>query len=166
MIVQLTAYGLPLLAMAGLRYTVNKEAHERLTWNAHLILGFLNFISAIPLALFGLALAARLRQEFTPRRAVGLAVVSTLTFYTHVVPFAFLGLGAALMLVGDGPRETLRRWLAQEGTSYRALLEEFRQMQAAELAQIDGMKTEEIAFRLGYSEAAGYLHARRRWSKR
>lgn len=93
-----------------------------LTWNAHLILGFLNFISAIPLALFGLALAARLRQEFTLRRAVGLAVVSTLTFYTHVVPFAFLGLGAALMLVGDGPRETLRRWLALVPAGLAALL--------------------------------------------
>lgn len=93
-----------------------------LTWNAHLILGFLNFISAIPLALFGLALAARLRQEFTPRRAVGLAVVSTLTFYTHVVPFAFLGLGAALMLVGDGLRETLRRWLALVPAGLAALL--------------------------------------------
>jgi hypothetical protein len=70
----------------------------------------------------GLALAARLRQDFTLRRAVGLAVVSTLTFYTHVVPFAFLGLGAALMLVGDGPRETLRRWLALVPAGLAALL--------------------------------------------
>lgn len=93
-----------------------------LTWNAHLILGFLNFISAIPLALLGLALAARLRQQFTPRLAAGLAVVSALTFYTHVVPFAFLGLGAALMLVGDGPRETGKRWLALVPAGLCALL--------------------------------------------
>ena len=93
-----------------------------LTWNAHLILGFLNFISAIPLALVGLALAARLRQAFTPRLAVALALVSTLTFYTHVVPFAFLGLGAALMLVGDGARATLTRWLALVPAGLAALL--------------------------------------------
>ncbi len=83
-----------------------------LSWNAHLILGFVNFVAAIPLVLVGLALAIRLRDAFEPRRAAGLAALAVLTFYTHVVPFAFLGLGAALILIGDGPRETLRRWSA------------------------------------------------------
>jgi TRAP-type C4-dicarboxylate transport system permease small subunit len=82
-----------------------------LTWNAHLILGFLNFVAALPLALFGLALAARLRQQWTRGRAIGLAVVTVVTFYTHVVPFGFLGLGSALLLCGDGLRETVKRWL-------------------------------------------------------
>ncbi|MCA9574401.1 MAG: hypothetical protein H6726_02555 [Sandaracinaceae bacterium] len=93
-----------------------------LTWNAHLILGFLNFVSAIPLALLGLSLAVRLRLSFSPRVAAALAVVSTFTFYTHVVPFAFLGLGAALVLVGDGARQTLRRWLALVPAALAALL--------------------------------------------
>ncbi len=82
-----------------------------LTWNAHLILGFLNFVSAIPLALWGLAVAVRLREEHTRGRAIGLAVLSVVTFYTHVVPFGFLGLGAGLVAMGDGLRETGRRWL-------------------------------------------------------
>lgn len=81
-----------------------------LTWNAHLILGFVNFVGAIPLALFGLALAVRLREKFTTRRAVGLAVVAVLAFYTHVVPFGFLGLGATLVLVDPKDlRESARR---------------------------------------------------------
>lgn len=82
-----------------------------LTWNAHLILGFLNFIGAIPLSLAGLALAVRLRERWTTRRAVALAAVAVVAFYTHVVPFAFLALGAALVAIGEGPRETFRRWL-------------------------------------------------------
>ncbi len=80
-----------------------------LTWNAHLILGFLNFIAAIPLALAGLALAAHLRLEWSRRRAVLLAVVAVVTFYTHVVPFAFLGLGAALFALEGFDRAAVKR---------------------------------------------------------
>ena len=92
-----------------------------LTWNAHLILGFLNFIAAIPLALLGLALAARLRRDYSHRRAVALAVVAALTFYTHVVPFGFLGLGAGLIAIGDGARATLRRWWPLLPATFAAL---------------------------------------------
>lgn len=81
-----------------------------LTWNAHLLLGFFNFVAAIPLCLVGLALAIRLRDDFDRRRAVALGVVSLVCFYTHVVPFAFLGLGAGLLAIGDGLVPTLRRW--------------------------------------------------------
>ena len=80
-----------------------------LTWNAHLVLGFFNFVAAIPLALGGLALAVRLRAEWTRPRAVGLAIVAFVAFYTHVLPFAFLGLGAMAILVGGTPRDTVRR---------------------------------------------------------
>jgi hypothetical protein len=81
-----------------------------LTWNAHLILGFLNFVAAIPLALVGLALAVRLRAEWSRPRAILLGVVAFVCFYTHVVPFAFLGLGAALVAIGGGIKPTLLRW--------------------------------------------------------
>lgn len=70
-----------------------------LTWNAHLILGFLNFTAAIPLALAGLAIAVRLRREWSLRRAILLGLVTVVCFYTHIVPFAFLGLGAALVAI-------------------------------------------------------------------
>lgn len=80
-----------------------------LTWNAHLILGFVNFVGAIPLALACLALAIRLRQHFTTKRAVGLALLLVATFYTHVVPFGFAALGAGLIGLGREPRATARR---------------------------------------------------------
>lgn len=82
-----------------------------LTWNAHLILGFMNFIAAIPLMLVGLAIAVRLREAWSLRRAILLGAVTFVCFYTHVVPFAFLGLGAALVAIGEGWKETGKRWL-------------------------------------------------------
>ncbi len=80
-----------------------------LAYNAHLILGFFNFLAAIPLAFAGLALAVRLREKFTRGRALTLAAITFVTFYTHVVPFAFLGLGAALIALGGGLRATVLR---------------------------------------------------------
>lgn len=93
-----------------------------LTWNAHLILGFMNFCAAIPLALAGLALAVRLRADWSRRRAVLLGVVAIVCFYTHVVPFAFLGLGAALVAIGGGWRETARRWIPLVPSALAALI--------------------------------------------
>ncbi len=93
-----------------------------LTWNAHLILGFMNFVAAIPLALVGLALAVRLRGAFTRRRAIVLGAVTLICFYTHVVPFAFLGLGAAVIAIGGSWRDTLRRWLPLVPAALAALI--------------------------------------------
>jgi hypothetical protein len=75
-----------------------------LAYNAHLVLGFLNFIAAIPLSLHGVTLAVRQRRQPTPRRALGLALLAVVTFYTHVVPFALLALGVALVSLGRDPR--------------------------------------------------------------
>jgi hypothetical protein len=93
-----------------------------LTWNAHLVLGFFNFIAAIPLALVGLALAVRLRRAWSARRALGLATIALLTFYTHVVPFGFLGLGAGLVGLGGGLRASIRRLLPLVPAALAALL--------------------------------------------
>ena len=68
-----------------------------LAYNAHLILGFFNFIAAIPLWLYGTALAVRQLREPSPRRALGLTVLGVVCFYTHVVPFALLGVGVVLV---------------------------------------------------------------------
>jgi hypothetical protein len=82
-----------------------------LTWNAHLILGFLNFTAAIPLALIGLAIAVRLRETWSLKRAIALGVIAVLCFYTHIVPFAFLGLGAALVAIDRDWKRSIHRLL-------------------------------------------------------
>ncbi|WP_134741805.1 AraC family transcriptional regulator [Nocardioides sp. 503] len=58
----------------------------------------------------------------------------------------------------------LRRRLAEEGVGYRQLLDEVRSSLARALhAGRATMPVAEVAARLGYADAAAYLHARRRW---
>lgn len=83
-----------------------------LAYNAHVLLGFLNFVTAIPLALWALYLAARLRKEPSVRQRVLLAALMLVLFYTHVVPFGFALLGSGLLLWGSGLRESLANLLA------------------------------------------------------
>lgn len=83
-----------------------------LTYNAHLILGFFNFLAALPLVFWGLTAAVRLRFEHTPKRMIYLGLWLLVCFYMHVVPFAFLGLGATIVLIGDSVKQTAQRAIA------------------------------------------------------
>lgn len=59
---------------------------------------------------------------------------------------------------------TLRRRLQEEGATYLALCDEVRRAFAEELLALPHLSIEQIAERLGYSEAAGFIHAFRRWT--
>lgn len=61
---------------------------------------------------------------------------------------------------------TLRRRLADEGTSYRALLDEVRDTLAQELLAAGGLSVEDVAQRLGYAEASSFIAAFKRWHGR
>ncbi|MCB1414501.1 MAG: AraC family transcriptional regulator [Xanthobacteraceae bacterium] len=58
----------------------------------------------------------------------------------------------------------LRRKLEAEGTSYRDILAEVRMRLAIEYLRKTQMTNEEIAGRLGYSDAANFRHAFMRWT--
>ncbi|MFE3099536.1 helix-turn-helix domain-containing protein [Nocardia tengchongensis] len=58
---------------------------------------------------------------------------------------------------------TLSRRLNEEGTSFRTLLDEVRQVLSEELLDRTDMTTEQVAARLGYAEAASFIRAFRRW---
>jgi AraC-like DNA-binding protein len=58
---------------------------------------------------------------------------------------------------------TLRRQLAGEGTTFRALVEDTRQGLAEELLGTDRLTIEQIADRVGYAEASSFVHAFTRW---
>ncbi len=60
---------------------------------------------------------------------------------------------------------TLKRRLAQCGTSYSQLADELRYTEAIRLLHDDSLSMEEIAERLGYSDAANLTRAFRRWAK-
>lgn len=58
---------------------------------------------------------------------------------------------------------TLQRRLAEEGTSFRALLDEVREQLAQELLVTGGLTVGEVARRLGYVEVSSFSQAFRRW---
>lgn len=58
---------------------------------------------------------------------------------------------------------TLSRRLRDEGTSFRHLLDEVREMMSEEMLHHTDMTTEQVAARLGYAEAASFIRAFRRW---
>jgi AraC-like DNA-binding protein len=58
---------------------------------------------------------------------------------------------------------TLRRRLAEQGTSYQELLDEVRASLSTELLTRAGLGVEDTALRLGYAEASSFIHAFRRW---
>jgi AraC-like DNA-binding protein len=62
------------------------------------------------------------------------------------------------------PGRTLRRTLAAEGTSFRALLEEAHFEVARQLLAESEMATSEIAATLCYSDASAFTRAFRRWT--
>ncbi|WP_011589384.1 MULTISPECIES: AraC family transcriptional regulator [Alcanivorax] len=59
---------------------------------------------------------------------------------------------------------TLRRHLQAEGTGYRMLLDEVRQMLAEQWLTLGILSLTEISERLGFSEIANFNHAFRRWT--
>ena len=58
---------------------------------------------------------------------------------------------------------TLRRRLEAEGTSFRQLQDEVRQVLAEELLSATSLNMEEIAERLGYGDVSNFLRAFKRW---
>ena len=59
---------------------------------------------------------------------------------------------------------TLRRQLAAEGTTFKAITDEIREALAVELLTAGGLSLEQVASRLGYHDAAGFSRAFRRWT--
>ncbi|MET8764927.1 AraC family transcriptional regulator [Lentzea sp. NPDC004782] len=59
---------------------------------------------------------------------------------------------------------TLRRHLADEGTSLRHLVDEARRAAAIELITLHQLTVEQVALRLGYADAGAFIRAFRRWT--
>ena len=108
---------------------------------------------------------AQCRQLLAERRAHGGVAAQVRDRLLHGIR---LGRLPDMDAVAAGLRitsRTLRRRLDAEGTSFRSLLDELRQTLAEELLGTAGLKTEEVAERLGYADAVSFLHARRRWRR-
>ncbi|MGA7181626.1 MAG: AraC family transcriptional regulator [Thiobacillaceae bacterium] len=60
---------------------------------------------------------------------------------------------------------TLRRKLQEENTSFRQLVDELRMQVAIKYLRDTDLTIEDIAYALGFSDAANFRHAFRRWTK-
>ena len=58
---------------------------------------------------------------------------------------------------------TIQRKLTDEGLSFRKITDEIKSELATYLSKGNKMKTQDIAFILGYSEPSAYLHAEKKW---
>lgn len=75
----------------------------------------------------------------------------------------FRSLDEVAKVIHVSPR-TLKRQLAARGTSYSSLLDELRRERATMLVRAGELTVDEVAFRLGYSDAANFIRAFRRWT--
>ena len=74
----------------------------------------------------------------------------------------FPSLNVAARLFNVTPR-TLHRRLVEEGTSYRAVIDEVRLRLAVEHLKLGKLSIDEIAFTLGYTDTANFRRAFMRW---
>ena len=65
--------------------------------NSQFLLGLVQFLIGIPLMLYGWSVALRYLRAPRRREAIILAVVSILTFYSHIVVFGVMAIGLLLM---------------------------------------------------------------------
>lgn len=104
--------GMPLAMRALLRALGRDERLSLLTVplsvNVMFCFGLLPFVFGFPVMLLALAAAVRHFEKPTRRRGIVLGVMTLLTFFAHVLPFALFGIGCLALFPWTRPR----RWLA------------------------------------------------------
>jgi hypothetical protein len=85
-----------------------------LFWSQSLLIGFFNYVAALPVLLWALALAVREAEAPRPARTVLLAAASVALFYLHLSAFVLFAPAAALAQIVLGPRhpaDVVRRFV-------------------------------------------------------
>lgn len=108
------------------------------------------------------ALCERLSVELLAGRRARLGVIGEVRDELMRRPAAMPDLVEVAGALNVSER-TLRRQLEQEGTSFRAVVDETRQALAEHLLGLD-LTVDGVAFRLGYADASSFSHAFKRWT--
>lgn len=113
-VLSLYALGLPLSLLAYLRAFGRDPGlallAAPLAYNTFLFMGFANYVTAIPLLFWALALLKRVLDDFRWPRLAGLAAVTLLLFYSHAQAFVLYGLLAGLTVLLGGQGWHPRHW--------------------------------------------------------
>jgi hypothetical protein len=165
LLVALSMIGIPYGARALLR-ALGKDGRLALllfplAYNAHLILGFINFIAAIALCLFGITYAVQQRRQYSRMRAVGIALICVICFYTHVVPFALMVLGIVLVSLSRDLRASALRLLPLGPAALAALV--WLRASPAGQATLTAARGAQQGPRPQFLPAAYALHETPRW---
>jgi AraC-like DNA-binding protein len=137
-----------------------RAGRDRLVFDAALL--------ALPLTLADPA-AARLAREQCERELSALGARARLPARVRGMLDAAgaeqPGLEEVARRLHRSPR-TLKRQLAEEGTSFSRLVEDHRRARAEELLGQPDLTLEEVAERIGYADATSFARAFRRWTGR
>lgn len=101
-------------------------------------------------------------QLLLQRRQNDTALVEKITAHLELFRDGFPDAVAVAQALGVSER-TLRRQLAVEGASFRALLDQVRAKKSARLLAETDESIERIAQKMGYAEPASFIRAFRRW---
>jgi AraC-like DNA-binding protein len=99
-------------------------------------------------------------KEFELRRGV-VGKVRQVLMVNLMRPTSFEDVAAGLNMSA----RTLRRKLSEENTSFRQLVDELRRDMAIRYLRDTALTVEDIAASIGFSDAANFRHAFRRWTK-
>lgn len=102
-------------------------------------------------------------QALLRRRQSGSSVADQVRVRAWSAELGLLTVDQVAQALLTTPR-TLRRRLAEEGTTYRALAEEVRRAAAQDLLGDRTLSVEQVAVRLGYADTAAFSHAFKRWT--
>ena len=81
-----------------------------LFWSQALLIGFFNYVAAMPLALWALALAVEDAQARSRRTEIALSVAAVLLFYLHLSAFLWFAPAAALASIALPRFAPAREW--------------------------------------------------------
>ncbi|MDJ0974151.1 MAG: AraC family transcriptional regulator ligand-binding domain-containing protein [Planctomycetota bacterium] len=124
-------------------------------------------VTAIELPEDALDEQGRAASTVVPRPAIGridMAFVDSLRVALEaLLPSGDATLKRVASLVGASSR-SIQRWLRQEGQTYALVVDDVRRESALELIRNPHVPIGEIGERLGYTEAANFTRAFRRWT--
>ena len=82
---------------------------------------------------------------------------------TNLLPSGQPKIDAVAQELGMSSRTLMRR-LADQGLTYKSLLDEVRRKLALQYLKDRRINLKQVAYLLGYSEASAFYHAFRRWT--